>query len=92
MHVDYNKNGMSDFMCTYSTQHFIRNGQLHSCVYMRSNDAIFGFLNDFAWAKYVQEQLLGYINNHTSSVYGLGNIYWNAASLHVYSRHWDLIK
>ena len=91
MHVDYNKNGMSDFCCTFAHQYFIRDGQLHVCVFFRSNDGIFGFKNDFAWAKYVQEQLLGYINNRTNSVYGIGKIYWNAASLHIYERHWNLI-
>lgn len=91
MHEDYNKNGMSDFCCTFSHQYFIRDGQLHVCVFMRSNDGWAGYRNDFAWAKYVQNYLLGYINNRASSAYGLGNIYWNAASLHIYDRQFYLI-
>lgn len=90
MHVDYNKNGMSDFMCTYAVQFFIRDNKLSCCVYMRSNDAIFGYRNDYAWQRYVQQKLLNELNNRGSN-YELGNMYWNAASLHVYERHFNLI-
>jgi thymidylate synthase len=91
MHDDYNKNGMSDFMCTYSTQYYIRDGQLHASVFMRSNDAVFGYKNDYAWQRYVQEQVLQAINGKNGTVYGLGKLYWNAGSLHVYERHFDLV-
>ena len=57
MHYDWNRNGMKDFMCTYSTQQFIRNNNLIYCVYMRSNDAIFGYRNDFAWHKSIANRL-----------------------------------
>jgi len=92
MHTDYNKNGMSDFMCTNNVQYVLRNGQLHAMVYMRSNDAIYGYKNDYAWQKFVQAQLLIGLNARTSSSYGLGRIMWNAGSLHIYDRHWHLIK
>jgi thymidylate synthase len=92
MQYDYNKDGMSDFMCTFATQHFVRNGQLNTVVSMRSNDAIFGFPNDFAWFKHVHEQLLVGLNNRLGTAYGTGKIYWNAGSLHVYSRHFSLIN
>lgn len=92
MHTDYNKNGMSDFVCTNNVQYFIRNGQLHSCVYMRSNDAVYGYKNDYAWQHYVHEQLLQALNNRLGTVYGLGTMLWNVGSLHVYARHFDLVK
>lgn len=91
MHTDYNKNGMSDFICTNNVQYFLRDGQLHACVYMRSNDAIFGYKNDYAWQRFVQEQLLIGINNRLSSAYGMGSLLWNVGSLHVYERHFDLV-
>lgn len=91
MHTDYNKDGMSDFICTNNVQYFIRDGQLHACVYMRSNDAIFGYKNDYAWQRFVQEQLLIGINNRTNSAYGIGSMLWNVGSLHVYERHFDLV-
>lgn len=92
MHEDYNKNGMSDFMCTNNVQYVIRDGQLHALVYMRSNDAIFGYKNDYAWQRYVQESLLQFIKNKSGAKYGLGNIYWNVSSLHVYERHFNLVE
>jgi thymidylate synthase len=92
MHEDYKRNGMSDFMCTYSTQYYLREGKLHASVFMRSNDAVYGYKNDYAWQRYVQEQVLQAVNGRCSTVYGLGDLYWNAGSLHVYERHFDLVK
>lgn len=86
MHKDYNKNGMSDFMCTNAVQYLVRNGHVNALVYMRSNDAVFGYKNDFAWQKHVLDQVAEETNIPA------GNIYWNVASLHVYERHFDLIK
>lgn len=85
MHEDYNKAGMSDFMCCSDTIHFIRDSALISIVKFRSNDAVFGYKGDFHWAKYVHEKLANDLGVSAS------HIIWNAASLHVYSRHFDLI-
>lgn len=92
MHEDYNKNGMSDFMCTNTVQYFIRKGKLHASVYMRSNDAVFGYKNDYAWQKYVQQQVLEAINGKLSTVYDIGDLFWNVSSLHVYERHFKLVE
>ena len=85
MHIDAVANGRSDFMCTYAHQLMIRNGKLNYHVYMRSNDAVFGYNNDKAWADYVWKL--------ASDDLGvpLGTMYWNAASLHVYPRHRHLV-
>ena len=92
MHEDYNKNAMSDFMCTYSTQYYIRDGLLHASVFMRSNDAVFGYKNDYAWQRYVQEEVLAAVNGRKGTVYGLGDLHWNAGSLHVYERHFKFVE
>jgi thymidylate synthase len=81
---------MSDFMCTNAVQYLIRDGKLHALVYMRSNDAVFGYKNDYAWQKYVLQQLLNDLNNNWMNLEE-GNIYWNVASMHVYERHFHLI-
>ena len=90
MHIDYNVNGMSDFMCTNAVQYLIRDGKLHALVYMRSNDAVFGYKNDYAWQKYVLQQLVNDLNNNWMNIKE-GNIYWNVASMHVYERHFYLV-
>jgi thymidylate synthase len=92
MHEDYKRNGMSDFMCTYSTQYFIRDGKLHASVFMRSNDAVYGYKNDYAWQDYIHQDVLQAVNGKSGTVYGLGDLYWNAGSLHVYERHFNLVE
>lgn len=85
MHQDYNRNGMSDFMCTNAVQYLVRDGHVNALVYMRSNDAVFGYKNDFAWQKHVLDQVA------EETGIPAGNIYWNVASLHVYERHFELV-
>lgn len=86
---DYNKDGMSDFICTTNTQHFIRNNKLTYIVNMRSNDLILGFFNDFYWHCHVYNKMY----NELQKKYNLeiGNIIWIANSLHVYERHFPLL-
>lgn len=86
MWYDYNKNGRSDFMCTNAVQYVVRDGAVHAIVQMRSNDVVFGYRNDRAWQMHVLEKLAGDLE------LPVGNIYWNAGSLHVYERHFNLIK
>ena len=85
MWKDYNHNGRSDFMCTDSVSYFIRNGALTAHVKMRSNDAVFGFKNDYAWQKHVLDMLADELNVKR------GEIIWTASSLHVYERHFHLV-
>lgn len=91
MHDDYNKGGMSDFMCTNAVQYLIRNNKVNALVYMRSNDAVFGYKNDYAWQKHVLEQLVTDLRNEWLETLEIGDIYWNVASLHVYERHFKFI-
>lgn len=86
MHVDATRNGMNDFVCTHAVNYFIREGHLDVVVQMRSNDAVFGYPNDYAWQRYVQEQLAGDLDVPP------GYITWQAASLHVYPRHHYLLE
>ncbi len=86
MWIDYNYDGRSDFICTNTVQYLIRDNKLDVIVQMRSNDAIFGYKNDFYWQKYVQELAANELN------VPCGKIYWNAGSLHVYERHFYLVE
>ena len=86
MHTDYCKDGMSDFVCTYANNFLIRDDKLVSHYLMRSNCAIFGANNDFAWARYVQQKLA-----HDLDI-ALGDLIWTASSLHVYEYHFCHIE
>ena len=89
---DYNKNGRSDFMCTNAVQYMIRDNKVHAIVQMRSNDAWAGYRNDYAWQKWVLEQLTGTLNMRPGFDYDVGDIVWQAGSLHVYERQFYLIE
>ena len=83
---EYDENGKSDFICTNAVSYYIRNHKLHCCVQMRSNDVVFGYKNDYAWQQYVLHNLAYHLNLEP------GDIIWQVQNLHVYERHFDLVK
>ena len=86
MWKDYNHDGRSDFMCTNTVQYMIRYNELDAVVQMRSNDVVYGYKNDYAWQSYVLDKLCLDLGVQR------GSIHWNVGSLHVYERHFDLVK
>ena len=82
---DYCENGRSDFICTNAVQYLIRDSKLHVIVQMRSNDAWAGYRNDLAWQRFVQQQLATDLN------VAIGDIHWNAGSLHLYEKQFYLV-
>jgi thymidylate synthase len=84
---DYNRDGMSDFMCTNTVQYMIRDEQLIVIVQMRSNDVVFGYRNDYAWQKYVAFHMTKDLKLTKQP-----KIIWHVGSLHVYERHFDKVK
>ena len=88
---EYNKDGMSDFICTNAVNYFIRDNKLHCVVQMRSNDIWAGYRNDYAWQRWVLEKLHKDMLRYMSSL-EVGDILWNAASLHMYERNFGLIR
>ena len=96
MQTDCHENGMHDFMCTYSTQHFLNeveggNFTLDYTVFMRSNDAVFGYCNDVLWHMYVHSMMIDRLRNEGLNVMH-GKMIWNAGSLHVYERHFKYLE
>lgn len=90
IHSEWDYDGMSDFICTNAVQYLIRDNRLEVVVQMRSNDAIFGYRNDYAWHRYAQQVVASALADHGVYV-EIGKMTWNAASLHVYERHFYLI-
>lgn len=86
MHYDYNFDGMNDFICTYANTFYVREGKLISHYLMRSNDAVFGYNNDVAWAKYVQSKLALDLGIE------IGDLIWTASNIHVYERHFKFLE
>ena len=82
-----------DHTCTYAVQYFLNfeqdlfsRGYLDAHVFMRSNDAVYGFNNDYAWQRHVLAKLASDLTVLQ------GDIFWNAGSMHVYSRHYDKLR
>lgn len=102
--VEYNEGGKSDFICTNAQTFYIRNGKLHMVSQMRSNDVVFGYKNDYAWAQYLMDKFIADWNNlaieHNTTTYvpqpiillEKGDLIWQVMNLHVYERHFDLVK
>lgn len=92
MHKDHCRDGMSDFICTNNVQCFIRNNMLYYLVYMRSNDAIFGWTNDHFWHCWVYTKLLKDLQEAYPDLTACRDgLYWNAGSFHVYERHFNML-
>ena len=91
--AEYNENGKSDFICTNAVTYYIRNNVLHSVVQMRSNDVVFGYKNDYAWQRYVMNKLVKDYNEFVpGNPIQVGQLFWQVQNLHVYERHFDLVK
>lgn len=87
MHEDWSRDGMRDFVCTNAVNYFLRYNRLHAVVQMRSNDVVFGYRNDYAWQLEVMKRLVERLPGTV-----LGSMTWQAASLHVYPRHFHLLE
>ena len=94
--VEYNENGKNDFICTNAVTYYIRDGQVHAAVQMRSNDVVFGYKNDRAWQQYVLKEVCEAVNYSADRLFEEdltpGNLIWQVQNLHVYARHFHLVK
>ena len=65
-------------------------------VQMRSNDVVFGYKNDYAWQLHVMEKLCHDYNFEDRYINGNviepGMMIWQVQNLHVYERHFHLVK
>jgi thymidylate synthase len=84
--VEYDENGKNDFICTNAVTYYIRNDELQSVVQMRSNDVVYGYKNDYAWQQFVMRALAKDLGIE------VGFMTWQVQNLHVYERHFDLVK
>lgn len=74
-----------DIPCTLTIQFMIRNNKLNMHVNMRSNDIIWGTPYDVFMFTIMQEVVANELG------IDVGSYYHNAASLHVYSKHYYLL-
>jgi thymidylate synthase len=89
---EYNEDDKNDFICTNSVTYYIRDNSLHCVVQMRSNDVVFGYKNDYAWQLHVLEKMVEDYNECSMEKIKVGDIIWQVQNLHVYERHFHLVK
>lgn len=89
--LEYNADGMNDFICTISAQVFIRDNKLIWINTMRSNDAIYGMFNDVEWAGYVYKKLYNDLKE-TYPDLEVGYMNWNCGSFHLYEKHFQMLE
>lgn len=91
--TEYNENGKSDFICTNAVTYYIREDMLNCVVQMRSNDVVFGYKNDYAWQQYMLQKVCDAYNKlNMFDEIGPGVMIWQVQNLHVYERHFNLVK
>lgn len=85
---EYQYNGKNDFICTNAVSFYINSliPEVNCVVQMRSNDAVYGYKNDYAWHKYILDR----ISNDLG--YDPGLIYWQVQNLHIYERHFKYLE
>lgn len=91
MQWEYNKDGMSDYICTNHVQVLIRDNKLNYILSQRSCDGWAGFRNDIFWAKFIHERLLDDLRLDYPEL-ELGNLIHQTGSLHFYERQFYLIQ
>ena len=89
---EYNDNDKNDFICTNAVSYYIRDNRLDCVVQMRSNDVVFGYKNDYAWQEFVLRRLASDISFSRGEEIEPGYITWQVQNLHVYERHFQLVK
>jgi thymidylate synthase len=91
MWLEYNEDGKNDFVCTNAQTFYIRDGKLHMVSQMRSNDVVFGYKNDYAWAQHLMDSMVSDL--HDNKIFlEKGTLFWQVMNLHVYERHFHLVK
>lgn len=89
--VEYNEGGKSDFICTNAQTFYIRDNKLHMVSQMRSNDVVYGYKNDYAWAQHLMNRAVNDLKLMYPSIQ-VGTLTWQVMNLHVYEKHFGLVK
>jgi len=75
-----------DTPCNDALNFYIKDNRLHLTVFARSIDLVFGFCND----QYTFSKLMEYVSKEVD--YKVGEMHWFVTNLHIYPRHYDMVK
>jgi thymidylate synthase len=92
IHKEWNHDGMSDFICSLAFSFFIRDNKLIGVYNWRSEDFIYGLTgSDFFFAATIYDRMFDKLNEIYNDI-TKSFILWNVNSLHVYERHFYMLK
>jgi len=80
-----------DQVCTLQALFHIRDNKLYMTLTMRSNDVIFGFMTDWAFFSILQYHVFLQMKEHYPEI-EMGSYTHISHSMHLYERHYDLVK
>lgn len=87
------KDGRKDFICTNALNIMVDDdNRLHIIAQMRSMDAVWGYRADYSMWDYLMDDLLDNLHIAGKCEVTRGDIFFQVANLHVYPRHFDLLK
>jgi len=75
-----------DTPCNDVLNFYIQNDKLHMTVFARSIDLVYGFCND----QYTFAKLMELVSEKTG--YEVGDMHWFITNLHIYPRHYNMLK
>lgn len=86
--------GNKDFVCTMYANYHIRPDKegidrLHMTIFMRSNDVIFGLINDVVFFTLLHQQMYKHLKENIYMDLELGSYTHVANSMHIYDRHYE---
>lgn len=85
-HLDELHNYKYDTPCNVVLSFYIKEGKLHLTVLCRSLDAVYGFSNDqYCFAKLMEEIA-------EELKLKVGPMHWHVVNMHIYPRHYDMLK
>lgn len=79
-----------DQVCTLNGLFQIRNNKLNFTITMRSNDAILGFMTDFAFFNVLHQQMYRHLQKFYTDL-EMGTYTHITNSMHIYERHFKLV-
>lgn len=80
-----------DQVCTLQALFHIRENKLHMTLTMRSNDVIYGFMTDWSFFSVLQYHVYLELKNWYPEL-EMGSYTHISHSMHVYQRHYDMVK
>lgn len=83
--------GNKDQVCTLIALLHIRDEKLHMTLTMRSNDVILGFMTDYTFFNMLHQQAYLHLKKYYKKLQ-MGNYTHISHSMHLYSRHYELVN